>query len=608
MTRPTLEHAEGVLRERWGYPSFRKFQQEAIPHVLRGENLLAIVQTGGGKSMLFQIPAVLLPGTCLVFSPLIALMQDQVTECDKRGIPATFINSRLEPEEVEQRVNDMIAGAYKLVYIAPERLSVRSFRDAIANTEISFIAIDEAHSVSRYGHAFRPDYMRLHVAGDIVQQATGKRPPCLMLTATCTSGIEDDIIKSLGVDRDGCEIIVGDPIRPNLIYDTIIPMSSPWGLVQTIANQRFGIPGRHLIYAATRAATDKLCEILSAQWPKMGAYHAGKERERDNIQDAFKAGDLLRMSCTNAFGMGIDIPDIRTVIHFGVPGSVEDYVQEVGRGGRDGNESHGILLHDERAVEMQQLFIDGANPPPQFYPLVWDFLLKVVPPGTELTMTSERIAKAISDTIPTTRGTGPSPQVPVRAVATILNIMERHGLVERRFMKQAGSPVLVDERKLRDILARHADNDALQTFGNRLIREAQGGMATMDGKAWAAEMGIKTFTFNKVKKIVKDGGGAEFKRAFTGKSTKVPMRNAGTDLADRLPLEGLEVKRQHDLGKLRSMLEYADLRTLSERRDFIRRYFMDPPAEGSNLNSVADSKLADTVELLKELALSRDLD
>lgn len=596
MTTPTLDDARRVLQDHWGYPSFRKFQEEAIPHVLAGDNLLIVVQTGGGKSMLFQIPAMLMEGTCIVFSPLIALMQDQVQECERRGIPASFINSRLDQHEIEERVNDFVSGAYKLLYVAPERLSVRSFRDAMSQATISFIAVDEAHSVSRYGHAFRPDYMKLHIAGDIIERATGVRPPTLMLTATCTAGIEDDIVKSLGVDRDGCEIIIGDPIRKNLIYDTIVPLYSPWGEIKNVARDRFGIPGRHLVYCATRGATDKLCDILGESWPKMGAYHAGKEKERDNIQDAFKRGDLLRMTCTNAFGMGIDIPDIRTVIHFGIPGSVEDYVQEVGRGGRDGEDSHGILIHDDRSIEMQQLFIDGANPPPDFYPIVWKFICEATAPGTELTLSAVNIAKAIV--------LKHRYEIPSRAVATILNILDKHGLVERRYMKHGGSPVTVYRAPLRQLLDSQPDNPALQQLGTRLLGGPE--QIVMDAEVWRGEMGLKPFRFNKAKKAIKDAGGAEFARAFTGKSTKVPPHLAGEDITEHLPLEGLQLKRQHDLGKLSSMIEYAGLRTLAERRAYIRSYFMDPPTV--DLSSAATEQLAQTVDLLRELDKAGDID
>lgn len=599
MTNLTLDDAREVLRQHWGYADFRKFQEEAIPHVLAGDNLLVVVQTGGGKSALFQIPAMLMEGTCIVFSPLIALMQDQVQECERRGIPASFINSRLEPEEVEERINDFVAGAYKLLYIAPERLSVRSFREALANATVSFIAIDEAHSVSRYGHAFRPDYMKLHVAGDIIEHATGKRPPLLMLTATCTAGIEEDIVRSLGVDREGCEIIVGDPIRPNLIYETIVPFGSPWTEIKSVARRRFGMEGRHLVYCATRGAADMLAEkILGQEWDRMGSYHAGKEKDRDKIQDAFKRGDLLRMSCTNAFGMGIDIPDIRTVIHFGIPGSVEDYVQEVGRGGRDGQESHGILIHDDRAIEMQMLFIDGSNPPPEFYPIVWAFICKATAPGTDLTMSAKKIGEAI-----TAHG---DYEVPTRAVATILNILDRHGLVERRYMKGAGSPVTVYRPTLKALLEDQPQNEALQKLGTRLL----GGPVEviMDAKKWQAELGLKAFGFNKAKKLIKDEGAADFGRAFTGKSTKVSPQLAGTDITDRLPLEGLQLKRQHDLGKLRSMIEYAGFRSLDERRSYIRAYFMDQPAEVVDISSGASKQLAETVDLLRELEHVGDIE
>jgi ATP-dependent DNA helicase RecQ len=206
------------------------------------------------NSAVYQIPAMLHEGCCIVFSPLIALMQDQVAECQRRGIAASYINSRLEPDVVEERVMDFVAGAYKLFYVAPERLSVETFRQALAKAQVSFIAVDECHCVSRMGHSFRPDYMKLRQAADIVERATDRRPPLVMLTATCTKGIEDDIAVSLGATD--YQVIIGDPIRGNLIYETITPPYSSWAEVRRLAEQHFHDPGRHLVYCGTRSASE----------------------------------------------------------------------------------------------------------------------------------------------------------------------------------------------------------------------------------------------------------------------------------------------------------------------------------------------------------------
>ena len=825
-----MEDALRILRERWAYPGFRDFQVLALEHIFAGENVLLVAPTSGGKSLAFQIPALLFDGTCLVFSPLIALMQDQAHDCERRGIPVSFINSQLTPAEVTERIEAFVAGQYKLLYVAPERLGVRAFRDALGRATVSMIAVDEAHChppstpitmadgssrridevdigdavlscgddgvlrarrvlqhrrveigarkllrvttstgaleitddhevyaldgggnqvtipagrlrvgatvvclaeeihsawrclaeeihsawrdsgaeatppahpgaaegavrssipdsnegvcalgsgaraehggrrvrwaephgepeaasarsgsgfvvgyarvegvevleprdherdgssgrdyrlvhsltieedhryfaggvctrncASRWGSDFRPDYAKLHQAGDIIEQSVGKRPLTLMTTATCTRGIEADIARSLHVD--GYQRIVGDPIRPNLVYSTVRPYASPWYELKRIAEQRFRAPGRHIVYCSTRKATETVATMLGESFDKIGYYHAGIEDGRDRIQKDFKEGRLLRLAATNAFGMGIDVPDIRTVAHLGISGSIEDYVQEVGRGGRDGVEAHGILIHNDQSVDIQRMFLDGANPPTEYYALVWDFLTHAVLPGYEITASAARITEEIERT----RGV----KLPSRAVGTILNIMDRLGVVRRQYQKSGGMPVTVYPDKVSSFALSNPADTATRPVCNWLVeatRKAGKTQILLQPGEMGRALSLAPSALDKSRKRLKDAGAILVGRVFTGKSTRVDPKNAKARIEDLIRFDGLMAKRKLDLAKLQAMLDYAELKSLADRREYIRRYFM----EDVSTPVAADAeKVVQAADMLREL---RDVD
>ena len=356
---------EEALHQHFGFHAFREGQRDVVETLLAGKDALVVMPTGGGKSLCYQLPALLLPGVTLVVSPLIALMKDQVDGLAERGLPATFINSALDMEEAWERLQGLARGAYKLVYVAPERFKNERFLAALAKAKVSLFAVDEAHCISQWGHDFRPDYMKIR---DAVERVG--RPPVAAFTATATPRVKDDIRKQLfaGETRD---FFVGFD-RPNLFFrvsqvggndekmEVILETVRGLGLVKD------GKPahrGSAIVYCATRKNVERVAEILRAQKVPVVAYHAGlRDERRKEVQDLFMADDAPVVVATNAFGLGIDKPDIRAVLHHDIPGSVESYYQEAGRAGRDGEPATCALLFNQADTRTQEFFIDLANP------------------------------------------------------------------------------------------------------------------------------------------------------------------------------------------------------------------------------------------------------
>ncbi len=325
--------AHEVLKEYWGYDSFRPKQEEIVRTSLDGKDVLAILPTGGGKSVCFQVPAMMKDGIAIVVTPLIALMKDQVQNLNDRGIKAMCINAGMGRREVDNALNNALYGDYKFLYVSPERIGTRMFQGYVQEMNVSYIVVDEAHCISQWGYDFRPDYLRIGELRKIVDA------PIIALTATATPSVADDIMEKLGFEEK-CLIKSGFE-RPNLSY-IVRECEDKLGQLLNICN---GVNGTGIVYVRSRKKTEELAAFLTSNGISASFYHAGLGQDtRTERQEAWKADKIRIMVCTNAFGMGIDKSDVRFVVHFDVPDSPEAYFQEAGRGGRDGGRSFAVVL------------------------------------------------------------------------------------------------------------------------------------------------------------------------------------------------------------------------------------------------------------------------
>jgi ATP-dependent DNA helicase RecQ len=348
-----FEKAQRLLESHFGYSSFRNGQERAIQSVLAGENTICVMPTGGGKSICFQIPALVLPGTTIVISPLISLMKDQVDALVQVGIPATFINSSLSYNEANERIREAKQGMYKLLYIAPERLESHEFIEDLKQMDIPLIAVDEAHCISQWGHDFRPSYRHIKQ----MVYSLPQKPNVLALTATATPRVREDICETLDIDEEN-SIITGFE-RENLSFAVIKGQDRLHYLRDYIKKNE---KEAGIIYAATRKNVDQLYERLKKENVNVARYHAGMgDAERIREQDRFLKDEASVMVATSAFGMGIDKSNIRYVLHFQLPKNMESYYQEAGRAGRDGLESECILLYSSQDVQVQRFLIDQSS-------------------------------------------------------------------------------------------------------------------------------------------------------------------------------------------------------------------------------------------------------
>ena len=322
-----------ILKEYWNYDSFRPMQEDIVNAALEGRDVLAILPTGGGKSVCFQVPAMMREGIAIVVTPLIALMKDQVQNLNDRGIKALCVNAGMGRREVELVLNNAAYGDFKFLYVSPERLGTQMFRSYVSEMNVSYIVVDEAHCISQWGYDFRPDYLQIGKLRELVDA------PLIALTATATPKVADDIMTRLGF-QEKCLLKSGFE-RPNLSY-IVRQCEDKLGQLLNICNS---VAGTGIVYVRSRKKTEELAAFLAANGISSSFYHAGLGQEsRSDRQAKWKSDKIRVMVCTNAFGMGIDKPDVRFVIHFDVPDSPEAYFQEAGRGGRDGKTSFAVLL------------------------------------------------------------------------------------------------------------------------------------------------------------------------------------------------------------------------------------------------------------------------
>lgn len=359
--------ARAALERHLGYPDFRPGQVELVEAALTGRDALGILPTGGGKSVTYQVPAALMDGLTVVVSPLLSLMSDQAARSCKAGIPAAYLGSTLPPEEARRVAGRVEAGVVRLLLVSPERFRSPAFLSLLESTRVALLAVDEAHCISQWGHDFRPDYLRL---GEIRERVTA---PVLAVTATATPRVRAEIARELRL-RDPV-MVVKSFDRPNLSWE-VVDLPTRAGKLPRLHDLLRGVKGGvSVVYAATRKGVEGVRGRLAALgWP-VEAYHAGlPAAERNRVQDRFMSGDARVVVATNAFGMGIDKPDVRLVVHVEISGSLEAYYQEAGRAGRDGGRGHCVVLHAPGDLAIHEGFRDRGYPDPLLVKRIWTVL------------------------------------------------------------------------------------------------------------------------------------------------------------------------------------------------------------------------------------------
>jgi len=558
------EQLKELLKIHFGYESFRPGQERAIDNILQHQNTVVVLPTGGGKSLIYQLPALILEGVTIVISPLIALMKDQVDSLDRVGIPATFINSSISPDETEKRMARVKSGFYKIVYIAPERFYNQSFVAELKNIKVSLFAIDEAHCISQWGHDFRPSYMRLRDAIRMVGS-----PVVVALTATATPEVRDDIVKQL--DLKDSDLVITGFARPNLQF-AVMPASNGQK-IESILNLLTSNSelGSGIIYVGTRAKADEIVEVLIDNDIKAVVYHAGMDTESRNwVQEKFMSGEAQVVVATNAFGLGINKKDIRFVIHHDLPGTIEAYYQEAGRAGRDGQASFCLLFYHQQDRYLREFFIKGDNPDPNIIIEIYDFLLRraglEIDTNTSILITYAEIAQNLSDS------------VPEMAIGTALKILEKEGYLSRPNEKNSNS-FLKAKKDWSEVAASigkraKSQTEIVEKLGEKYHQDLLKGWE-FNPEEVAIVLKVKKDSLLRAIKKLAEKDLVEYKPPFRGTEIKIIKVVEPEDL--NLDFKALKEKSARAYEKLNEMENYVY--HLGCRQSYILNYFGDSTAK-----------------------------
>ncbi len=549
---PTVEQAKAVLHERFGHAELRPGQDKALESILAGRNLLAVMPTGSGKSLLYQLPALLMDGLTLVVSPLIALMKDQVDELQRKGIAATFINSSLSLSEQQQRLRACADGQIKLLYVAPERFTSAAFVAALPQMRLARMAVDEAHCISQWGHDFRPDYRRLKDFRKLAGE------PCVTaLTATATPRVQKDIIDSLGLAPADVDVHVHGFDRVNLAPRVVLAgddAKKAAAVLEVLAAEK----GCGIIYVGTRKVAQELAADLRKIEPRTIVYHAGMEaEERAAAQEKFLTGQARVAVATVAFGMGIDKRDVRFVVHYHYPGSVEQYYQEIGRAGRDGLPSQCVLLYSAADRNLREFFIDLNYPSREQVESVYDALWTL--PGRTITRTYKEISELCL--------------APIKdgQVGAAVRLLDGVGLT-RSLAGSAVASVTLDKPAaaiLPHIRGAH-QKQVLESLSVAFDLE-EPGKYPIDLADLSMSSGLGEAQVRRALVALEEAGHIVYDPPFRGRG--IEKLTDKPPVFDAVPIDWKrqEMLRRLELEKLEAMEEY--IRTRNCRRAFVVRYF-----------------------------------
>lgn len=556
-----MDNLKKVLKKYWGYDTFRNGQEEIIQNIINKKNSIVVMPTGGGKSLCYQLPSLVMHGTAIVISPLIALMKDQVDSLLKLNIPATLINSSITYEEMQQRIYDTSQGKYKLLYIAPERLASDKFINLLKNIHISFIAVDEAHCISEWGHDFRPSYLNiaksLKTVGDLKFVA---------LTATATPEVREDIKKQLEL-TDYNEFVRGFD-RPNLSYITEETLEKSERLIEILNQCDFG---SSIIYSGSRKRAEKYTAELRKEKINAEVYHGGMQPNlRKVIQDRFINGETKVIVATNAFGMGIDKPDVRNVIHTDLTQTLEAYYQEAGRAGRDGKPSNCYLLYHPSDINLQDFFIKTTHPEKQNIINLSQFLIDYKKHILNL-YTADKIQLNIPEF---SEETGLSK----RLIINILKLFEKENLISVYKASAKGKiKIIASMTRLKEYLNNTNDDrkSVLEAILKNVDRKSFYEFVDFDFISTKKMTQLNNEIIeNEIKNLIYDN--IIIYRPATSTSTISLNYQSVNEI--NLDFDKLEKRRKHANQKLEKVIEYAE--TNNCKRNFILKYFKDENING----------------------------
>lgn len=560
-----------LLKQYYNFNTFRPGQEEIINDILAGKNVIGVMPTGGGKSLCFQLPALMKDGVAIIISPLIALMKDQVDSLRNKNIPASFINSSISPVQIQERWDEIKSGKCKILYIAPERFYSREFTEQLKKINVSLFAIDEAHCISEWGHDFRPSYLRLRYAIDLLGN-----PPILALTATATPEVRIDIQKQLAIPNASCYITGFD--RPNLRYFAL--RCNDAEKQENILNYAQENDGPGIIYMGTRQKVENMVNFLESYGVSAYGYHAGMESsDRTQIQDDFMNERKKIIVATNAFGLGIDKPNVRFVIHYDLPGTLESYYQESGRAGRDGNPSDCILFYSPQDRFLREFFLSGENPSREIIKEVYSILKAQI--DDPILFTYKDITNQLSES------------VPEMAISSILKTFEKNNIIERPQERSINAYLqfLKPTREIKEMVSARAKTQIalidylISTFSGEL---EQG--ININVEEIVNSVGVKRDTMARMMKKLQELNAVNYEPPFRGSEIRLLQRIPDEELEKIIDFNMLEDKKNRSFAKLDIMENYVY--HFGCRRKYILDYFGEahPGACGSCDNCLSHEK------------------